>query len=57
MLFADLTGSTRLSALVRAEPERYAALTRNLLHIYRTVVARHGGIAVRIHGDGVLAMA
>ncbi len=56
MLFADLTGSTRLSALVRAEPERYAALTRNLLHIYRTVVARHGGIAVRIHGDGVLAM-
>lgn len=54
MLFADLTGSTRLSA--RLEAEHYAALLAQLSHAYWTVVARHGGKVVRIVGDGMLAL-
>ena len=54
MLFADLTGSTRLSAALEAE--HYAALLAQLSHAYWTVVARHGGFVVRIQGDGMLAV-
>lgn len=54
MLFADLTGSTRLSASLEAE--HYAALLVHLSHAYRSVVARHGGLVVRIQGDGMLAV-
>src|SRR5262245_60532326 len=54
MLFADLTGSTRLSA--ELEAEHYAALLAQLPHAYWTVVARHGGLVVRIQGDGMLAV-
>lgn len=54
MLFADLTGSTRLSAALEAE--HYAALLAQLSHAYWTVVARHGGLVVRIQGDGMLAV-
>ena len=54
ILFADLTGSTRLSASLEAE--NYAALLARLSHAYWTVVARHGGLVVRIQGDGMLAV-
>jgi class 3 adenylate cyclase/tetratricopeptide (TPR) repeat protein len=54
MLFADLSGSTRLSAALEAE--HYAALLAQLSHAYWTVVARHGGLVVRIQGDGMLAV-
>ncbi|MEO7855080.1 MAG: adenylate/guanylate cyclase domain-containing protein, partial [Rubrivivax sp.] len=54
VLFADLTGSTRLSATLEAE--HYAALLARLSHAYWTVVARHGGLVVRIQGDGMLAV-
>ncbi len=54
MLFADLSGSTRLSAALEAE--HYAALLARLSHAYWTVVARHGGVVVRIQGDGMLAV-
>ena len=54
MLFADLTGSTRLSASLEAE--HYAALLAQLSHAYWTVVGRHGGLVVRIQGDGMLAI-
>jgi class 3 adenylate cyclase/tetratricopeptide (TPR) repeat protein len=54
MLFADLTGSTRLSATLEAE--HYAALLARVSHAYWTVVARHGGLVVRIQGDGMLAV-
>lgn len=54
MLFADLTGSTRLSATLEAE--HYAALLAELTEAYSSVVARHGGLVVRIQGDGMLAV-
>jgi class 3 adenylate cyclase/tetratricopeptide (TPR) repeat protein len=54
MLFADLTGSTRLSSSLEAED--YAALLARLSHAYWTVVARHRGLVVRIQGDGMLAV-
>lgn len=54
VLFADLSGSTRLSAALEAE--HYAALLARLSHAYWTVVARHGGLVVRIQGDGMLAV-
>ena len=54
MLFADLSESTRLSAALEAE--HYAALLALLSHAYWTVVARHGGLVVRIQGDGMLAV-
>lgn len=54
MLFADLSGSTRLSSSMEAE--HYAALLAQLSHAYWTVVARHGGMVVRIQGDGMLAL-
>ena len=54
MLFADLTGSTRLSSTLEAE--HYAALLAQLSHACWTVMARHGGLVVRIQGDGMLAV-
>ena len=54
MLFSDLTGSTHLSASLEAE--HYAALLARMAHACRTVVARHGGLVVRIQGDGMLAV-
>ncbi len=54
MLFADLSGSTRLSASLEAE--HYAAVLAQLSHACWTVVARHGGVVVRIQGDGMLAV-
>jgi class 3 adenylate cyclase/tetratricopeptide (TPR) repeat protein len=54
MLFSDLSGSTRLSASFEAED--YAALIQRLSQCYRSVVARHGGLVVRIQGDGMLAV-
>ena len=54
VLFADLSGSTHLSALLEAE--HYAALLARLAHAYWTIIARHGGLVVRIQGDGVLAV-
>lgn len=54
MLFADLSGSTRMSAALEAED--YAALLANLSHLYWTVVGRHKGLVVRIQGDGMLAV-
>ena len=54
MMFADLSGSTRLSAQLDAEI--YAALLEQLGALCRRVIAAHGGSVVRVHGDGMLAM-
>ncbi len=53
ILFADLTGSTRLAASMEAED--YADLLEELHAIYYRVIARHGGTIFRIVGDGVFA--
>lgn len=54
LLFADLSGSTRLCA--ELETEIYAQLLGALEAVYRRVLARHGGLLARIQGDGVLAV-
>ena len=54
LMFSDLTGSTSLSEALEAE--HYAALLGQLRDAYQTVIARHGGIVVRIQGDGMLAI-
>ena len=51
ILFADLSGSTRLAANMDAED--FADLLGALRATYDTIVARHGGTIVRIDGDGV----
>jgi class 3 adenylate cyclase/tetratricopeptide (TPR) repeat protein len=54
MLFADLCDSTRIGASMEAE--LYAALVGELQELYRSVSARFGGQAVRMQGDGMLAV-
>ncbi len=54
LLFADLSGSTRLSSVLEAED--FAALLAELTDIYWSVTTRHGGWVVRIQGDGMLAV-
>jgi class 3 adenylate cyclase/tetratricopeptide (TPR) repeat protein len=50
VLFADLCDSTRISGAL--EPEQFAALLGQLRSLTDTIIARHGGIVVRIDGDG-----
>ena len=54
LLFADLTGSTRLGAALEAE--HYASILDALAAVYREVIPRHGGVVSRVQGDGVLAV-
>ncbi|MBV8503008.1 MAG: AAA family ATPase [Paucibacter sp.] len=54
LLFADLSGSTRLAEAMEAE--HYALMLSGLRRCYQEEVARHGGQVVRIQGDGLLAI-
>jgi class 3 adenylate cyclase len=54
VLFSDLSGSTELSSDLEAED--YAELLGALRQVYTGCVAAHGGVLVRIQGDGMLAI-
>lgn len=54
LLFADLSGSTRLGTALEAE--HYFAVLAELGRLARAVIERHGGTVVRMQGDGVLAI-
>lgn len=54
LVFCDLSGSTALAEALEAED--YAEILGNLHDLYQAIVAKHGGIVVRIQGDGMLAM-
>jgi class 3 adenylate cyclase/tetratricopeptide (TPR) repeat protein len=54
LVFADLSQSSALAASMEAE--QYAALLAALRTVYDAVVPRHGGLVVRVQGDGLLAM-
>lgn len=54
ILFSDLSDSTRLAS--QMEAEHYAAMIGSLRRVAEQVVPRHGGVIVRIQGDGVLAI-
>jgi class 3 adenylate cyclase/tetratricopeptide (TPR) repeat protein len=54
ILFSDLSDSTQLAAGMEAE--HYAELLRALRDGYEAIVPRHGGVVVRIQGDGLLAI-
>ncbi len=52
VLFSDLCGSTPLGH--RAEPEPYAELLAAVRAIWHDSARRHGGVVLRIQGDGAL---
>ncbi len=54
ILFADLSGSTRLAESVEAE--HYAQMLGELRSLYLSVIPKHGGLVIRIQGDGMLAI-
>lgn len=54
LLFADLSKSSELAELM--ETEHYAAVLAALRKLYQHIIPRHGGIVVRVQGDGLLAM-
>ncbi|MBL8334411.1 MAG: AAA family ATPase, partial [Rubrivivax sp.] len=54
ILFSDLSDSTQLAS--QMEAEHYAAMIGALRRVAEQVVPRHGGVIVRIQGDGVLAI-
>ncbi|MDM4766257.1 adenylate/guanylate cyclase domain-containing protein [Pelomonas sp. SE-A7] len=54
VLFADLSGSTRLGA--QLDVERYAELLCRWRQLAREQVRAHGGQVVRLQGDGLLAI-
>ena len=54
LLFADLSHSTELAGAMEAE--HYAALLAELRRAYQVHITRHGGVVVRVQGDGLLAM-
>lgn len=54
LLFADLSRSTELAGAMEAED--YAALLGALRMVYNEEIERHGGLVVRVQGDGLLAM-
>ena len=54
ILFADLSDSTRLAESVEAE--HYAQMLAELRALYLHVVPKHGGLVIRIQGDGMLAI-
>ena len=54
LLFADLSHSTELAGAMEAE--HYAALLAELRRAYQVHISQHGGVVVRVQGDGLLAM-
>jgi class 3 adenylate cyclase/tetratricopeptide (TPR) repeat protein len=54
VLFADLSGSTRMGEQMEAED--FAELLGHFRTVCRTVIAKHGGLVARTQGDGVLAL-
>ena len=54
ILFSDLCDSTRISS--RLEAEEYDELLGALRAIFTDAVVRHGGVIVRIDGDGIAAI-
>jgi len=54
IVFADLSGSTRLAEAMEAE--HYALMLAQLRRCYTEAIAAHGGLVVRIQGDGLLAI-
>ncbi len=54
LLFADLSQSTELAEAM--ETEHYAAVLSSLRKLYQATIPRHGGVVVRVQGDGLLAM-
>ena len=54
LLFADLSHSTELAGAMEAE--HYAALLADLRRAYQVHITQHGGVVVRVQGDGLLAM-
>ncbi len=54
LLFADLSRSTELAGAMEAE--HYAALLTALRGAYQDSISQHGGLVVRVQGDGLLAM-
>ena len=54
LLFSDLSGSTRLAH--EMEAEHYAAVLATVRGAYQDTIRQHGGLIVRVQGDGLLAM-
>ena len=54
VLFCDLCQSTRLATVMEAED--FADLLSALRQLQQEVIARHGGMVVRMQGDGLLAV-
>lgn len=54
LLFADLSGSTRLGRLL--EVEEYGQLLAGFRDLCKVVIPAHGGHIARIQGDGALAV-
>ena len=54
LLFADLSQSSELAEIM--ETEHYAAVLAALRKIYQDAIPRHGGMVVRVQGDGLLAL-
>ncbi|HEY4084034.1 MAG TPA: adenylate/guanylate cyclase domain-containing protein [Burkholderiaceae bacterium] len=54
IVFADLSGSTRLAEAMEAE--HYALMLAQLRQCYQSAINAHGGQVVRIQGDGLLAI-
>lgn len=54
VMFVDLCGSTALSDTLDAEI--YGEMLQRLRALGREIIARHGGLIVRVQGDGILAL-
>ncbi|MEJ8845659.1 ATP-binding protein [Variovorax rhizosphaerae] len=54
LLFADLSQSTELAEIMEAE--HYGTVLAAVRKVYHDAIPRHGGIVVRVQGDGLLAM-
>jgi len=54
IVFSDLCDSTTLSSVIEAE--HYADVLAALRRAYTDVIPKHGGLVVRIQGDGMLAI-
>ncbi|MCG2592199.1 AAA family ATPase [Ramlibacter sp. XY19] len=54
LLFADLSHSTELAEIM--DPEHYAAMLAAVREVYQQTIPRHGGMVVRVQGDGLLAL-
>ncbi|PTS76448.1 hypothetical protein DBR17_14735 [Sphingomonas sp. HMWF008] len=54
IVFSDVSNSTGITAAL--EPEVYADLLQRMRDACERVTARHGGIIVRVDGDGVLSV-